>query len=71
MSKISVSVSGTNGVGKSAVIQIIQEALAAKGIDVEWVEPEHGARDDECLQACVDSIRKRNVKVTLFEKQTF
>lgn len=63
METIKVEVSGPRGSGKSAVIQLILEALQVKGLTVQFINPEHAARDAERLSTVIDSIKSNSVEI--------
>jgi ABC-type dipeptide/oligopeptide/nickel transport system ATPase subunit len=61
METIKVSVSGPSGSGKSGVIQLMMEALHAKGLNVQFINPEHPIRDAERLQTVIDNIKSNMI----------
>lgn len=69
LQKITITVEGASGVGKSAVSQAIAEFLEESGFDVElnFLFNEHPRRDEDRLNDALDAIRPR-VKVTINEK---
>jgi adenylylsulfate kinase-like enzyme len=71
MQKIKVKVSGIAGVGKSTIIQVINDALILHGLTVDLKNPEHGRRDDDNQQRCLNAIRNEGeVKIVLIERNT-
>lgn len=63
--QIRVAVIARAGLGKSMVAQIISEALAAKGLDVTFIEDEHGPRDAETVEAAVHTMQERGTTISV------
>lgn len=64
---IKIEVSGQNGSGKSAVIQLCIEALQAKGISATCVNSDSRPRDAARLGAALSNLEE--LKVVFFEHQ--
>ena len=66
--KIRVEVSGSAGVGKSAITQLINDCLASNCLCVKLVDSEHDPRDNECLNAIIETTRSRGVEIEIVER---
>lgn len=63
--QIRVAVIANAGVGKSMIAQIISEALAAKGLDVEFIEDEHGPRAPATVDHAIQVMQERGIKISV------
>lgn len=63
-----IIVKGKAGEGKSAIVQVIAEALQAKGFGVEQRHPDH-ERTSAQLEKTLDGMARRDVMITIYEQQ--
>jgi len=70
MSKITITVTGAAGVGKSAISQALHEFLEENGFNatLNFINDEHEPRNEDDLMDALDSIRER-VEIEIVEKQ--
>lgn len=62
---VKVLVKGTSGCGKSAVVQLIAEALAKAGLDCYAAIAEHDARSESDLQQAVAGMQATKTLIAI------
>lgn len=68
---ITVTISGTTGTGKSAVLQVIREALAQHNfqlsLNLEGYDPQLDERNPRELRDVIAEMNKRKTEITIVE----
>jgi nucleoside-triphosphatase THEP1 len=64
---IKVEVTGATGSGKSGIVQIIHNALAANGFQPRIIAAEHGPRTEAELQTVIESIKAQSTSILIEE----
>jgi len=68
--KVTVTITGKAGTGKSAIGQLISNKLTEVGIDTYLINAECRPRTDEDLAACIQTLSKQGFAVNIIEHQT-